>query len=134
MPIRLICASLACNTGNYQTGQTLDRYESIELFLHTIEEEYRGEARRVHAIAINEGLLLDTSDIKRLASATARAQAAKKVQNALTLMGDAITHETVLRRVSYLLEEALQDSEVNSAALGVYFDILRRLRLFNTGD
>lgn len=109
----------------------MERYESIESFLHTIEEEYRGEARRVYAIAITENLLLDTADITRLASATARAQAGKKIQNALILMGDQINHESLIRRVSYLLEEALQDSSVNSAALGVYFDILRRLRLFN---
>lgn len=109
----------------------MERYEAIESFLRTLDEDYRGEARRVYAIAITEGLLLDAADIKRLASATARAQAGKKVQDALTLMGDQTNHEMIIRRVSYLLEEALQDSSVNSAALGVYFDILRRLRLFN---
>lgn len=106
----------------------MEPYESIERFLQSIETEYQGEARRVHAIAVGEGLLLDPADIDRLHAATARAHAAKAIRSALALVGES-SNEVILRRISYLLEEALHDKDVHRSALSVYFDILRRLRL-----
>lgn len=103
--------------------------ESTTQMLDTIHAEYLTEVKRIHAIAVLEGSLLDLHDVDRLRIATARANAAKQVQAALELIDPLEIHQAAfMRRMSFLLEEGFRH-DAPRAELAVYFDILRKTRL-----